>query len=37
MVPVGEEHMYFAAMNSKACRLTALGSQCWRLANEKKL
>ncbi|WP_326653474.1 MULTISPECIES: caspase family protein [unclassified Streptomyces] len=23
--PVGEEHMYFAAMNSKGCRLTALG------------
>jgi hypothetical protein len=23
--PVDEEHMYFAAMNSKSCRLTALG------------
>ena len=22
--PVGEEHMYFAAMNSKSCRLTPL-------------
>ena len=37
VVPVGEEHMYFAAMNSKACRLTALGFQYWRLASEKKL
>jgi len=23
--PVDEEHMYFAAMHSKACRLTPLG------------
>jgi Caspase domain len=23
--PVGEDHMYFAAMNSKSCRLTVLG------------
>ena len=37
VVPVGEEHMYFAAMNSKSCRLTALGAQYWRLAKEKKL
>ena len=37
VVPVDEEHMYYAAMNSRACRLTALGAQYWRLANEKKL
>ena len=37
VVPVGEEHMYFAAMNSRSCRLTALGFQYWRLASEKKL
>jgi len=37
VVPVGEEHMYHAAMNSKSCRLTALGFQYWRLASEKKL
>ncbi|WP_455931043.1 caspase family protein [Priestia aryabhattai] len=37
VVPVGEEHMYFAAMNSKSCRLTALGYQYWRLAMEGKL
>ena len=37
VVPVREEHMYYAAMNSTACRLTALGAQYWRLAKEKKL
>ena len=37
VVPVNEEHMYFAAMNSKSCRLTALGYQYWRLTKEKKL
>ena len=37
VVPVGEEHMYFAAVNSTACRLTALGAQYWRLAKENKL
>jgi len=35
--PVGEEHMYYAAMNSKCCRLTALGTHYWRLAKEKKV
>lgn len=37
VVPVDEEFMYFAAMNSKGCRLTAMGYQYWRLAKEKKL
>ena len=37
VVPVDEEFMYFAAINSKSCRLTALGYQYWRLVNEKKL
>lgn len=37
VVPVDEEHMYYAAMNSKSCRLTALGAQYWHLAHEKKL
>lgn len=35
--PVDEEHMYFAAMNSKSCRLTAFGAHYWRLVKEKKL
>lgn len=37
VVPVDADFMYFAAINSKSCRLTALGYQYWRLANEKKL
>ncbi|MBC6368720.1 caspase family protein [Algoriphagus sp. AK58] len=37
VVPVDEEHMYFAAMNNKSCRLTALGFQYWRLVSENKL
>ena len=37
VVPVGEEHMYYAAINSKSCRLTALGAHYWRLAKEGKL
>ncbi|MDI9336009.1 MAG: caspase family protein [Gammaproteobacteria bacterium] len=37
VVPVDAEFMYFAAINSKSCRLTALGYQYWRLVNEKKL
>jgi len=30
--PVDEEHLYFAAMNSTACRLTPLGRHYWQLA-----
>ena len=37
VVPVDEEHMYYAAMNSKSCRLTAIGYLYWRLASENKL
>ncbi|UBZ08958.1 caspase family protein [Leeuwenhoekiella palythoae] len=35
--PVDEEHMYFAAMNNKACQLTALGYHYWRLIKEKRI
>lgn len=35
--PVGEEHMYYAAMNSKSCKLTATGYQYWRLVKEEKI
>lgn len=35
--PIGEEHMYFAAINSKACALTSLGKYYWRLVNENKI
>ncbi len=37
LVPVGEEHMYFAAMNSKSCKLTPLGQFYLYLANSGKL
>ena len=37
VVPVGEEHMYFAAMNSKSCELTAVGKQYWRLVKEDRI
>lgn len=35
--PVGDEHMYFAAMNGKSCRLTALGYHYWRLVKERRI
>jgi len=31
VVPVEEEHMYFAAMKSKSCVLTSIGKHYWRL------
>lgn len=35
--PVGEEHMYFAAMNSKACKLTVLGEHYWNLLTKQRI
>lgn len=37
VAPVDEQHMYFAAMNSKSCKLTALGYHYWRLVTEKRI
>lgn len=37
VVPVGEEHMYYAAQNSKSCRLTALGYHYWRLIKDGRI
>jgi hypothetical protein len=37
LIPIGEEHMYYAAMNSKSCCLTPLGKFYWNLANSGKL
>lgn len=34
VVPTDEEHMYYAAMRSKGCRLTPMGKQYWRLVKE---
>jgi hypothetical protein len=35
--PIGEEHMYFAAMNSTGCRLTPLGKHYWSMAKQGRL
>lgn len=35
--PVGEDHMYFAAMNSKPCRLTVLGEHYWNLLSKGRI
>lgn len=35
--PVGEEHMYFAAVNSKGCQLTPLGQFYWQMIVSKKI
>lgn len=34
--PVGEDHMYFAAMNSKGCKLTPLGVHYWELSHDRR-
>ena len=33
--PYGDDHMYFAAMKSKSCKLTPLGQHYWDLVNKK--
>lgn len=35
--PVGEEHMYYAALNETGCRLTRLGRLYWQLITDDKL
>lgn len=35
--PVDEEHMYYAAMNHKSCRLTKLGQLYWKMARHGKI
>lgn len=37
VVPVDAPYMYFAAMNSKSCRLTPLGKHYWELARKERL
>lgn len=34
--PVGEEHMYFAAMHGKSCKLTAWGAHYWQLSRDAR-
>jgi hypothetical protein len=36
VVPVGTEHMYYAAIESKSCRLTAIGAHYRKLAEQKR-
>ena len=35
--PIDTDHMYFAAMESKACRLTALGVHYWNLVHKQRI
>lgn len=35
--PVGEEHMYYAAINCKSCKLTPLGQFYWHMANSGRI
>lgn len=37
LAPVGEEHLYYAALNSKACKLTLRGQFYWRLAKANRV
>ncbi len=37
VIPVAEEHMYFAAVNSKSCKLTVLGEHYWKLVKKNRL
>lgn len=37
VVPIGEEHMYYAAIKNKSCKLTALGYQYWSLVKKNKI
>lgn len=37
VLPVGEEHMYFSAMNSKSCKLTPLGIHYWNLVKNERI
>ncbi len=37
VIPVDEEHMYFAAMNSKSCKLTILGEHYWKLVKKEQI
>jgi len=37
LVPVDEQHLYYAAINSKACKLTPLGQFYWDLAKRQRV
>jgi hypothetical protein len=35
--PIGEDHMYYAALHSTGCRLSRLGRLYWKLASDSRL
>lgn len=37
VVPIGDDHMYYAAINSKSCKLTALGEHYWNLIKNERI
>jgi hypothetical protein len=37
VVPIDTPHLYYAAMESKSCRLTHLGKHYWQMAKQKRL
>lgn len=37
VVPLGEEHMYYAAIHHKSCKLTAKGQHYWKLVKTGKI
>lgn len=37
VVPIEEDHMYYAAINSKSCKLTALGEHYWNLIKNDRI
>lgn len=37
LVPVGEQEMYWAAMKSASCKLTAFGKRYWRLVKHNRV
>lgn len=37
VIPVGEEHMYYAAIHRKSCKLTAQGQHYWSLVNKNTI
>jgi hypothetical protein len=37
LIPVGEKHLYYAAIYSKQCKLTPLGQYFWHLVSEEKI
>lgn len=37
VIPVEEEHMYYAAMNSRSCKLTVLGVHYWNLIKNERI